>query len=115
MTHDAGLVWPRCSAHLHGSSGSPPHQQLLAAQYEAEVNRPVERSPSECNGGFKFPVSSSSSNSSVYMGGQIKEVQVDCPLHAHFMAVAAKLVYEAPEIVADCLEHRCRVQCLFGA
>ena len=31
---------------------------------------------------------------------------VDTPLNAHFMAMAAKLVYEDPQIIADCLEHR---------
>jgi hypothetical protein len=31
---------------------------------------------------------------------------VDTPLNVHFMAMAAKLIYEDPRIVADCLEHR---------
>ena len=32
---------------------------------------------------------------------------VDNPADAHFMAMAAKLVYEDPRVIADCLEHRC--------
>lgn len=34
------------------------------------------------------------------------ECPVDCPLNAHFMAMAAKLMYEDPCVIADCLEHR---------
>ena len=32
---------------------------------------------------------------------------VDNSADAHFMAMAAKLIYEDPRVIADCLEHRC--------
>ena len=32
---------------------------------------------------------------------------VDSPADAHFMAMTAKLIYEDPRVIADCLEHRC--------
>ena len=34
------------------------------------------------------------------------ESLVDSPVNAHFMAMAAKLIYERPEIIADCLQYR---------
>jgi hypothetical protein len=50
---------------------------------------------------FNMTAQSSNSAAAAFSTGP-----VDTPLNAHFMATAAKLVYEDPQIIADCLEHR---------
>ena len=108
IMNDASLSWPSSSNQLHNRSASPAHHQ--SAQNEAEINRLVDGALAENSGSFGASVTTSNSNS-VDIRGPTVEVQVDRPVNAHFMAVAAKLIYEAPEIVTDCLEHRCSAQC----
>lgn len=106
------LTQQSSSGGVHTNKFSLSHHQ--SAQHTAQLNRlgdgtrPVSRASSAAS-------SLSSSNSNFSGGMRIPAVdgQMDCPLNAHFMAMAAKLIYEAPEIVADCLEHRCCAQSLF--
>lgn len=53
--------------------------------------------------GCTFNITAQSTNSAA---AESSTGPVDTPLNAHFMAMAAKLIYEDPQIIADCLEHR---------
>ena len=102
--HDDSLSWQSSSSGLH-TCASPTHRQTAKQMHEAESSRLVDGTLAGSSSSSASSVSSSSSNSSSVCT-RVPEKKVDCPLNAHFMAMAAKLIYEAPEIVADCLQYR---------
>ena len=81
-----------------------------SAQHEAQLSRLGDGTHVVSIGSSASLLTSGNRTSSRGMSVPALELPVDCPLNAHFMAMAAKLIYEAPEIVADCLEHRCTAQ-----
>ena len=107
--HDVSLSWQSSSNRLHASSAI--HTRHQSSKHEAESSRLFDGS-SAASSGSSASVSVSNSSSSSSTGTTVPENKVDSPLNAHFMAMAAKLSYEDPEIVTDCLQHRCSARCL---
>jgi len=90
---------------LHASNTSPesrgPAQLCSHHDSLATADSDIANTFSRCQ-----PAVGDGGECGIGTGAHASELSVDSPMNAHFMAMAAKLIYERPEIIADCLQHR---------